>query len=67
MVETLIEGGQSAKRKIVVAGEMLELGVDEAKIHTETGKKMAASGIDVLYRRARFGERIGRRREQKTV
>lgn len=49
MVETLVEGGHSAKRKIVVAGEMLELGLDEAKIHRETGAKIAVSGIDVLY------------------
>jgi UDP-N-acetylmuramoyl-tripeptide--D-alanyl-D-alanine ligase len=49
MVETLVDGGHSAKRKIVIAGEMLELGGDEAKIHYETGAKIAKSGIDVLY------------------
>lgn len=49
MVETLIDGGHGAKRKIVVAGEMLELGEDETKIHAETGEKLAMSGIDVLY------------------
>lgn len=48
MVRTLIEGGASAKRKIVVAGEMLELGEDAAGIHRETGQKIAASGIDLL-------------------
>lgn len=48
MVETLVEGGADAKRKIVVAGEMLELGVYAAEIHRETGRKMAGSGIDVL-------------------
>lgn len=49
MVSTLIENGQNAKRKIVVAGEMLELGEDEARIHTETGERLGKSGIDVLY------------------
>ncbi|MGI8494846.1 MAG: UDP-N-acetylmuramoyl-tripeptide--D-alanyl-D-alanine ligase [Pyrinomonadaceae bacterium] len=49
MVETLLEGGHGAKRKIVVAGEMLELGENEAEIHAETGAKLAVSGIDVLY------------------
>ena len=49
MVETLIENGHGARRKIVVAGEMLELGENEARIHTETGALLAASGIDVLY------------------
>ncbi len=48
MVETLIDGGAEAKRKIVVAGEMLELGENERAIHAETGAKMAASKIDLL-------------------
>jgi UDP-N-acetylmuramoyl-tripeptide--D-alanyl-D-alanine ligase len=48
MVKTLIDGGKSAKRKIVVAGEMLELGESEKEIHAETGKQLAASGIDFL-------------------
>ena len=49
MVGTLIDGGHAAKRKIVIAGEMLELGADEAAIHFETGSKLATSGIDILY------------------
>lgn len=48
MVATLNEGAKSENRKIVVAGEMLELGTDEKKIHRETGKDLAESGIDVL-------------------
>jgi len=48
MVETLVDGGKNATRKIVVAGEMLELGGAEKEIHTETGKQLAASGIDFL-------------------
>lgn len=48
MVETLVDGGNEANRKIVVAGEMLELGEREKEIHRETGKKLAASGIDFL-------------------
>ena len=48
MVETLVDGGANAKRKIVVAGEMLELGANEREIHAETGAKLAASGIDFL-------------------
>ncbi len=48
MVSTLIENGQNAKRKIVVAGEMLELGVKEREIHRETGAALAKSGIDFL-------------------
>lgn len=48
MVDTLVEGGAGAKRKIVVAGEMLELGDDELNIHRETGEQLAAKEIDVL-------------------
>jgi UDP-N-acetylmuramoyl-tripeptide--D-alanyl-D-alanine ligase len=58
MVETLIENGQNARRKILVAGEMLELGEDEAKIHTETGAKLATSGIDVLYGVRNLAEKL---------
>jgi len=47
MVETLVEGAGNA-RKIVVAGEMLELGADEKRIHRETGEKIAGSGIGLL-------------------
>jgi UDP-N-acetylmuramoyl-tripeptide--D-alanyl-D-alanine ligase len=49
MVEMLIGGAANATRKIVLAGEMLELGRDEARIHHETGAKLAKSGIDALY------------------
>nr|MCU0239099.1 UDP-N-acetylmuramoyl-tripeptide--D-alanyl-D-alanine ligase [Pyrinomonadaceae bacterium] len=49
MVKTLVEGGKSAKRKIVIAGAMRELGTDEAEIHYETGKKIAEFEIDALY------------------
>ena len=48
MVRTLTEGGAGAKRKIVVAGEMRELGNDAARIHYETGKKIAEIGVDKL-------------------
>lgn len=48
MVNTLVEGAPDAGRKIVVAGEMLELGSEEAEIHRETGRKLAKAGIDKL-------------------
>ncbi len=47
MIETLVEGA-GARRKIVVAGEMLELGGDESEIHRETGEAIARSGVDLL-------------------
>lgn len=48
MVKMLVDGSSTAKRKIVVAGEMLELGENEKEIHRETGKKIADSGINRL-------------------
>ncbi|MEZ5428418.1 MAG: UDP-N-acetylmuramoyl-tripeptide--D-alanyl-D-alanine ligase [Pyrinomonadaceae bacterium] len=48
MVKTLIDGGRNAARRIVVAGEMLELGRLEKEIHRETGKDIAETGIDLL-------------------
>jgi len=48
MVKTLVDGAGAAQRKIVVAGEMLELGNDAATIHCETGEQIAASGVDML-------------------
>ena len=37
-----------AKRRIVVAGEMLELGPEGERMHREAGAHMAQNGIDVL-------------------
>ena len=48
MVRTLSEGSGPDERKVLVAGEMLELGSDEAEIHRKTGNDIAASGIDRL-------------------
>ena len=47
MVETLVDGS-GTRRKIVVAGEMLELGPDAARIHHETGERIAIRGVDML-------------------
>jgi len=47
MAATLVEGAGSS-RKIVVAGEMLELGENENAIHRDTGEKLAGLGIDKL-------------------
>jgi len=49
MVQTLVDGAGSAKRKIVVAGEMRELGDDSVQIHFETGKQIAEIGVDKLF------------------
>lgn len=47
MIDTLIDGS-AARRKIVIAGEMLELGPDSQRIHSETGEWIANHGVDIL-------------------
>lgn len=49
MVETLCEGGAASARRIVVAGEMRELGPDSARVHRETGEAIARHPIDMLF------------------
>lgn len=49
MVETVVANAGEAKRKIVVAGEMLELGERAAEIHFETGRKIADLGVDAVF------------------
>jgi len=49
MVSTIAEGGSTSRRRIVVAGEMLELGPDAAALHAEAGREIADLGIDVLW------------------
>ena len=49
MVDTLIDGSEGAKRRIIVAGEMLELGEDAADIHSRVGRDIAAKKVDVLF------------------
>jgi UDP-N-acetylmuramoyl-tripeptide--D-alanyl-D-alanine ligase len=49
MVRTMVEGGRDRSRRIVIAGEMLELGDDEASLHHEAGKEIASAGVDLLW------------------
>ena len=48
MVRTIAEAG-GGKRRIVIAGEMLELGPEEARLHREAGRQIARSGVDLLW------------------
>ena len=58
MVRTMVEGGHDRKRRIVIAGEMLELGADEAQLHYDTGREIAESGVDVVWGVRGLAERI---------
>ena len=49
MVRTITEAGTNARRRIVVAGEMLELGPDEAALHRGAGREIGLAGVDVLW------------------
>jgi UDP-N-acetylmuramoyl-tripeptide--D-alanyl-D-alanine ligase len=48
MVNTLVSGSSISSRRVVVAGEMLELGENEREMHIEVGRRIAASGTDRL-------------------
>ena len=49
MVRTIVEAGQGRQRRIVIAGEMLELGPEAPALHREAGREIARAGIDVLW------------------
>src|SRR5947209_16039504 len=49
IVRTVAEAGQNVRRRIVIAGEMLELGPDAPQMHREAGHEIATMGIDVLW------------------
>jgi UDP-N-acetylmuramoyl-tripeptide--D-alanyl-D-alanine ligase len=49
MVNTIAEGGSTSRRRIVIAGEMLELGPAAALLHREAGRDIARIGIDALW------------------
>lgn len=49
MVRTMADAGKGRQRLIVIAGEMLELGPDEASLHREAGHEIAESGVNVLW------------------
>jgi UDP-N-acetylmuramoyl-tripeptide--D-alanyl-D-alanine ligase len=49
MVSTLAEATENVSRRIVIAGEMLELGPESPQMHREVGHEIARLGIDVLW------------------
>ncbi|HEV2764275.1 MAG TPA: UDP-N-acetylmuramoyl-tripeptide--D-alanyl-D-alanine ligase, partial [Pyrinomonadaceae bacterium] len=49
MTEALVQGGGQAKRRIIVAGEMLELGPEAALMHREAGREIAGFGGEALW------------------
>ena len=49
MARTIAETKAAARRRIVIAGEMLELGPESREMHRESGSEIARLGIDVLW------------------
>jgi UDP-N-acetylmuramoyl-tripeptide--D-alanyl-D-alanine ligase len=49
MAEAVAQGGERVRRRVVVAGEMLELGPESAAIHRETGREIGRLGVEVLW------------------
>ena len=49
MVKTLAEAGDKVKRRIVIAGEMMELGPESPQMHREAGHDIADLGIEVIW------------------
>ncbi|MGB8507081.1 MAG: UDP-N-acetylmuramoyl-tripeptide--D-alanyl-D-alanine ligase [Pyrinomonadaceae bacterium] len=49
MAEAVAGGGEGVLRRVIVAGEMLELGAESAAIHRETGREIGRLGVDVLW------------------
>ena len=49
MVRTMAEARESRKRLLVIAGEMLELGPEEASLHRAAGREIAETGVEALW------------------
>jgi UDP-N-acetylmuramoyl-tripeptide--D-alanyl-D-alanine ligase len=49
MVRTLAEASGKVRRRIVIAGEMLELGAESPQMHREAGHEIARLGIEVQW------------------
>jgi UDP-N-acetylmuramoyl-tripeptide--D-alanyl-D-alanine ligase len=58
MVRTLSEASENVKRRLVIAGEMMELGPDAAAMHRETGREIARLRIDELWGVRGLGKEI---------
>ncbi len=58
-IQTLVNIG-SKRRKIVVAGDMLELGKHSRKLHMDMGKYIAKSKVDLLFTLGKSARLIGK-------
>src|SRR5499433_2547198 len=49
MTRTLAASGENVRRRIVIAGEMLELGPEAAELHCQVGREIAELNVDVVW------------------
>lgn len=49
MVRTLAEASENVKRRLVIAGEMMELGSEAPEMHREAGREIARLRINALW------------------
>jgi len=49
MVRTMAEARGGSKRLLVIAGEMVELGPEEASLHRAAGQEIAETGVNMLW------------------
>ena len=49
MVNTLVAARDQIRRRVVIAGEMLELGPESPQMHREAGHEIGRLGIDLLW------------------
>ncbi|HEX6186810.1 MAG TPA: UDP-N-acetylmuramoyl-tripeptide--D-alanyl-D-alanine ligase [Pyrinomonadaceae bacterium] len=49
MVRTVAEAREQVKRRVIIAGEMMELGPDAPEMHREVGREIVKLGVDILW------------------
>jgi UDP-N-acetylmuramoyl-tripeptide--D-alanyl-D-alanine ligase len=49
MARTVAEARENVQRRVIIAGEMMELGPDAPSMHHQAGQEIAQSGVDVLW------------------
>jgi len=49
MARTVAEAREKVQRRVIIAGEMMELGPEAAAMHREAGEAIARLGVDLLW------------------
>lgn len=49
MARTVAEARENVKRRVIIAGEMMELGPDAPSMHRDVGREIAVYGVELLW------------------